>query len=164
MAKSSAPKTKEERAARRSEVKDFIETLGPYSIPVKSLAEKYDVSLQLIYGDIKFWLKKINFKGVELQGRKLIQHAIKNLAIVEELRAKGLPMERIRAVQASCQAADEVVKLLEGFGYKEKIADNLNVVADMPVTINLIEKSVEEIKRDKLANKSKADGDTESTG
>ena len=106
-------------------------------------------------------LKKVNLKGIELQGRKLIQHAIKNLSIVEELRAKGGPMERLRAVQASCQAADEVVKLLEGFGYKEKIADKLNVVADLPVTFNLIEKSVEEIKRDKLTNKSKTSADSE---
>ena len=116
-------KSPEETRARRGEVKGFIETIGPFSVPIKVLAEKYNVTVKVIYNDIKFWLKKIDLKGIEIQGRKLIQHAIKNLSVVEELRAKGAPIERIRAVQVSCQAVDEVVKLLEGFGYKEKIAE-----------------------------------------
>ncbi len=157
-------KTPEETAKRRADVKDFMETIGPYSVPVKTLAEKYSVTLKVIYNDIQFWIKKMSFKKMELEGKKLIMAIRKNLSITESLKVDGTKAEKLKAIQTSNQTAEVYTKLLEQYGFKEKIADNLNVVADLPVTINLIEKSVEEIKRDKLIHKSKAEGDSESSG
>lgn len=163
MEKSSAPKTKEERDLRRAEVKDMMETLGPFSVPAKVLAEKHNVAPTIIYNDINFWIKKIDVKRMGLEGRKIIMSLRKNLSITEELKVKGTHTEKIRAIQASNQTAEVLTKMMEQYGFKEKIADKLNVQGDLPITFNLIEKSVEEIKSEKLnRNKSndkpKADG------
>lgn len=162
MGKPPVQKTPEQRKARRDAVLDFMETLGPYSVPAKVLAKKHDCSVQVIYGDIKFLINKIDIKRMDLEGKKLMMSLSKNLAITETLKNTGTADERIRAVRASNNTAEVLTKIMENYGFKEKIADNLNVMGDIPVTFNIIEKSVEEIKRAKLDrnksnSKSKAD-------
>ena len=152
-----APKSKEEIEKRRSAVKDFMETIGPFSVPVKVLAEEHNVTVKTIYNDIQFWLKKIDVKNMDVQGKKLIMSLMKNMAIVEELKAKGSPSERIKAIQTANQTAEVLTKIMENYGFKEKIADKMDVRSEMPVTFNIIEKSVEEIKREKL-NRNQSDG------
>ncbi len=159
MVKKSGPKTKEERNLRREEVLGFIETLGPYSVPINMLAEKHDVALTIIYGDIKFWIKKMDFRNIDIEGRKLIKSLMKNMSITETLKAEGTVTEKIRAVQASNQTAEVMTKLMEQYGFKEKVAEKVEHSGDLPAIINLVEKSVEEIKRDKLNNKPKAESD-----
>lgn len=125
MAKNSAPKSNEERERRRLEVKDFMENVGPFSVPVKVLAEKFDVAPTIIYSDIKYWLKRLDFKHLDLEGRKLIMMLRNNLAIAEQLAAKGKPQDRIRAIQVMNQSAEQFTKILENYGFKEKIADKV---------------------------------------
>ena len=155
-------KSPEKTAERREEVKDFMEIIGPYSVMIKMLAEKYFVKVKIIYNDIQYWIKKIDLKKMDLEGRKLIMSLRKNFAITEKLRADGTSTEKIRAIQASNQTAEILTKMMENYGFKEKIADKLSVNGNLPVTINLIEKSVEEIKRDKLNNQPEASTDSES--
>ncbi len=157
MEKSSAPKTKEERDLRRAEVKDMMETLGPFSVPAKVLAEKHNVAPTIIYNDIKFWINRIDVKKMDLEGKKIIMSLRKNLSITEELKAKGSHTEKIRAIQASNQTAETLTKMMEQYGFKEKIADKLNVQGDQQIIFQEIIKSNEEIKelKDAKAGSSK---------
>ena len=148
-------KTPEETAKRREEVKDYMETLGPYSVPKKALADKHRVTIKVIYNDIQYWIKKIDLKRMDVEGRKLIMSVMKNMSITEGLKAKGTSAEQIKAIQASNQTAETLTKLMENYGFKEKIAENLNVHAQETI-FNLIVKSVEEIKSEKLDNQPKA--------
>lgn len=150
-----APKSKEETARRRAEVLEFMESIGPFSIPAAVIAKKHGVTVKMIYNDRDFWVKKIDFNKIDLEGKKLIMSLMKNLSITEELKAKGTPAERIKAIQASNQTTEVLTKIMENYGFKEKIADKMEHLGNAPVTINLIEKSVEEIKLGKSNNKSK---------
>ena len=130
MAKSSAPKSKEETQKRRQEVLDFMKTIGPFSIPARALAEKHDCTEQTIYNDRDYLIKKISFKNMGLIGKKVLMHVEKNMSISEEMRAKGNVSDRLRAVQTGNQTADTFTKLLESYGFKQKVADKLDVKQD----------------------------------
>lgn len=157
-------KSQEDRIKRRAEVLSYMESVGPFSIPANTLAEKHGVTVKMIYNDRDYWIKKINFKKIDLEGRKLIMSLMKNMAITEELKIKGTPTERIRAIQASNNTAEAITKLMENYGFKEKIADLHEIKNSRPIDIKLIEASVEEIKNDKDKNKPKAKGIVESSG
>ena len=140
-------KTPEETAKRREDVKEFMETIGPYSVPVKTLAGKHEVTVKVVYNDIKFWLKKLDFKDMDLNGKKMIMSLLKNMSISEELKAKGTPTERIRAIQAGNQTAEVLTKIMENYGFKEKIPDNVNVTGNLPgIIIHEVVKTNEQIK------------------
>jgi len=153
-------KTPEETASRRLEVKDFMESIGPYSVPVKVLAEKHSVTVKIIYNDIQYWIKKIDMKKIDFEGRKLIMSLRKNLAITESIKVddKSSKAERIKAIQASNQTAEILTKLMENYGFKEKIAEKYEVGGEGAI-FNLIEKSVEEIKDAKLKREPAQPGD-----
>lgn len=140
-----APKSKEAAMERRAEVLEFMESIGPFSIPVKDLAEKYRVTVRVIYNDRDFWVKKIDFKKMDLEGRKLIMTLTKNLAITEELKASGTPAERIKAIQASNQTTEVLTKIMENYGFKEKIAEKLEHSGN--IIFNEVTQTIEEIKR-----------------
>ena len=118
-------KTKEERNARRAEVKDFMDTIGPYSVPIKTLAEKYDVTVKVIYNDVDFWVKKIDFKKIDLEGKRLLMGIKKNLALVEAMKVNGNVSDKLKAIKLANETAEVYTKLMEQYGFKEKIADKL---------------------------------------
>ena len=140
-------KSPKETAARREEVKGFMETLGPYSVPIKLLAEKHEVSIQVIYNDIKFLINQINLKSMDLEGKKLISSLMKNMSITEELKNTGTPLERMRAIQASNQTADTLTKIMENYGFKEKIADKQSIELEASLSTFTKEEKLEQIKR-----------------
>lgn len=154
------PKTPEERQKRRDEVLNYMKSIGPFSIPAKSLAKKYDVTPQLIYDDRDYWIKRINFKKIDLVGKKILMSLEKNMELTEILRAKGKEGIRIKAIAASNNTAEVFTKLLENYGFKEKIAEKLDL-REHNVIINEVTKSVEEIKsernRNNLKSKTKSD-------
>lgn len=120
------------------------------SVFLKTLAEKHDVTEKVIYNDIQFWIKRIDMKKMDIEGKKLVMGLMKNMSIIEGLKVSGNPTQQLRAIQTSNQTAEVLTKLMENYGFKEKIADKMDLRADLPVTFNIIEKSVEEIKNEKL--------------
>lgn len=162
MAESKAPKTKEERNARRAEVLSFMKSIGPYSVPVSSMAEKHDCAVNTIYSDIKYLIKRIKFEDMAIEGRKILMSVTKNMSITDELKATGDAMQRLRAVMASNNTSETLTKIFEQYGFKAKVAEKLNVQGNGNI-FNLNEKSVEEIKNDKFNNKPKTGGDAKSS-
>ena len=154
-----APKLPEETAKRRAAVKDFMETIGPYSVPIKTLAEQHNVTVKVIYNDVNFWIKKIDLSKMDLEGRKIILSVRKNMAIVEELKAKGTHAERIKAIQTSNQTAETLTKMMENYGFKEKIAEKHEVAGSLGVVFNEVTKSAEEIKDGRKRDNSKREAE-----
>jgi len=138
----------QERVARRDEVLGFIQALGPFSIPAKTLAEKYRVTVDQIYDDRDFWIKKVKISKVDLIGKKLFMTVEKNLAIAEELRAKGTPSDRLKAVNASNQSGEVITKIMENYGFKEKIADR-HEFEGLAGNFTLVTRTPEQIKNGK---------------
>ncbi len=116
-------KSPEETRARREEVKDFMDTIGPYSVPIKTLAEKHDVTVKVIYNDIDFWIKKINFKKIDLEGKRLLMGIKKNLALIESMRVDGSPADKLKAIKLANETAEVYTRLMEQYGFKEKVAE-----------------------------------------
>ena len=145
-------KSPEETRARREEVRGFMDSIGPYSVPIKVLAEKHNVTVKVIYNDIDFWIKKINFKKIDLEGKRLLMGIKKNLALIESMRVDGSPTDKLKAIKLANETAEVYTRLMEQYGFKEKIADKMEHLG-ASATFNLIEKSVEEIKNAKTGSK-----------
>ena len=121
-----ARKSPEQTRARREEVKDFMDSIGPYSVPIKTLAEKYGVTVKVIYNDIDYWVKKIDFKKIDLEGKRLLMGIKKNLALVEEMKVKGSSADKLKAIKLANETAEVYTKLMEQYGYKEKVAERID--------------------------------------
>ena len=122
-----ARKSPEETRKRREEVKDFMDTIGPYSVPVKALAETHHVTVKVIYNDIDFWIKKLNFSKVDHEGKKLLMGIRKNMALVEAMKVKGSPSDQLKAIKIANETAEVYTKLMEQFGFKEKVAETQKI-------------------------------------
>ncbi len=116
-------KSPEETRARRIEVKDFMDTIGPYSVPIKVLAEKHDVTVKVIYNDIDFWVKKIDFKKIGLEGKRLLMGIKKNLSLIEGMKVDGSPADKLKAIKLANETAEVYTRLMEQYGFKEKVAE-----------------------------------------
>lgn len=146
------PKTKEERDARRAEVLEFMKSIGPYSVPVSTLAEKHNCTVKTIYNDIKFLIKEIKLEDMDVEGRKILMSVSRNMSISDELKASGDDIKRLRAVMASNNTAEVLTKMFEQYGFKEKIADKYRLEGT-PTKLQLIEMSDREIKDEKEKHK-----------
>ena len=145
------PKKKSETKERRAEVLDFMQRAGPFVIPVKSLAEKWNCSLKTIYNDRDALIKKINFSNVTSEGKKILMSVQKNMSIGEILRNEKDPIIRLKAIKAINDSGETFTKLLENYGFKAKVAELHKF--ENPVTINFVTHSNEDIKNDKAKNK-----------
>ena len=146
------PKDKELREKRRKEVFDFIKSIGPYSVPANVLADKHGCTVKMIYNDRDYWIKTIKFKDISFEGKRILMGLMKNMAITEELKANGDATQRLRAVLASNSTAEVFTKMLEQYGFKEKVADK-HEFEGLPTTLQLIEMSDGEIKNEKEKHK-----------
>lgn len=146
------PKNKELREKRRNEVFDFMKSLGPFSVPANVLAEKHGCTVKMIYNDRDYWIRRIKFKDISLEGKKILMSLMRNMAITEELKAKGEGNQRLKAIMASNNTAEVFTKILEQYGFKEKVADKYRLEGAQ-TTIQLIEMSDQEIKDEKEKHK-----------
>ncbi len=171
MGEKTGPKNKEERDTRRAEVLEFMKSIGPYSVPINTMAEKHNCTVKTIYNDIKFLIKRIKLEDMDIEGRKILMSVARNMSISDELKASGDDLKRLRAVMASNNTAEVLTKMFEQYGFKAKIAD-IHKFEGSAATFNLITKSIKEIKDAKIRNKpgtrsdhkSEARRDSESTG
>jgi hypothetical protein len=142
-------------------------TIGGARKQSKTLAEKYKVSRQTIYNDFT-WIvghyKPANLREIKIDLRiardRALQSAMELLAYAMD------PEQKLRGIGAVIAAARHYREELEAWGEKEKMPDKHELSGNVPVIINLIEKSVEEIKSEKRtqpADNPQASGTSEST-
>lgn len=122
----------------------------------KKIAEDYGIGLRQVYKDWD-WIKG-NFKLEDIRQVKIDLTIIRRRALEEAFLALSSEQDKTKAIQTAMNIAKQFREELEAWGEKEKVADKVNVSGNEPVIINLIEKSVEEIKSERISNKSKADG------
>ena len=147
-----APKSKEETKKRREEVLDYMEEDGPFAIPIKDLSEKWKCSKQTIYKDRDSWIKKLKFKDIGLEGKRLLFTIKQNIKLGERLRSRGKDKDRVKAGELINKSAETFTRIMEQFEFKKKIAEK-HEFEGVSATFNLITKSVEEIKDAKDRNK-----------
>lgn len=127
MAKKKAQKPQEERNARRAEVLSVMEDLGPYSVPVSTIADKWKCTRKTIYADIKFLINQVDFKAITEEGKKLLMSIRKNIELAEQLRSRGKDKDRLKAIETLNKSAEMLHRMLVQFGYKEEKAQKLEV-------------------------------------
>ena len=164
-----AQKTPEERNNRRRAVLNWMEKVGPFSLPAAQLAKEHSCDITVIYKDREYIIKRMKLDDMNTIGKKTIMTVQKNLAVGEEIRIHPDVKVRLGAITTINQSAETVTRLLEQYGFKEKIAD-IQRLEGMNATFNLITKSVEEIKdakdrsaRARLGDKPEARGNTKSS-
>lgn len=157
-------KLKKQVEDRRGELVLLINDLGFFKARrlAKSLAEKYEVSYQMIYKDFD-WIKG-HLEPIDLREIKIDLRIGRSRAYSEALDllvgAKN-GEDKIKAINAVILAGKHYREELEAWGEKEKMPDKHQFEA-MPTTFNIIEKSVEEIK-DARKN-ARAGSEPEATG
>ena len=133
--KKSSPKPKDERKQRREEILIYMEDNGPYSVPTTILSEKWKCSRQTINNDINFLIKKINIKDIDKEGKKLLFTIRQNIQLGERLRLRGKDKDRLKAMEITNKSAELLTKLMEQYGFKEKIADKVDLTGGLKIVI-----------------------------
>ncbi len=123
MDESKRKKPQSETRERRAEVLTYLEENGPYSIPVNELSEKWKCSKLTIYKDRDFWIKKIDITKIDDVGKRLIYTIRQNIQLAEQLRKRGSDKDRLKAIDVGNKSAELVTRLMEQYGFKEKIAE-----------------------------------------
>jgi len=113
-------KSAEERTTRREEILNWIERVGPFSVPITELSKKHNCSRNTIYRDIENFIKKMDFKDVQKTGKMVLQTTKQNIKSAEELRIHSNEKVRLGAIGAINNSADTFTRLLAEYGYKEK--------------------------------------------
>ncbi|KKL23499.1 hypothetical protein LCGC14_2424760 [marine sediment metagenome] len=121
----SGPKKPSVTKKRRAEVLASIEESGPYSLPIKDLSEKWKCSIQTIYNDVYFWVRKVDISKINEEGKKLLYTIKQNMRISEQLRKRGSDKDRLKAIELTNKSAELLTKLMEQYGFKERIAEKI---------------------------------------
>jgi len=158
---------KEKRIKRREKVLEMMQLLGPFSVTVGPLAKEFECTTKTIYNDITFLIKQIKIGKIDEVGKKIVASLLINLKEAESLRISTNIKEKIAGIELVNKTVEIWTNMLEKYGFKEKMADKLDVNAQGTV-INLVTKSIQEIKDAKLKgntnrDKSEAGRDTTSS-
>lgn len=134
------------------------------NVPIYQIAKKLKVTQQ----SLSAWVKKGNWRKLKEQNLKKIDENLCELVVNEQMELTRLAQERlIEHINDDLLKPAELVSLTKHrleLVRPRQMTNNLNITSQKDMTINLIEKSVEEIRDGKLNNNSKTSGDTQSTG
>ena len=149
---------KDNTTARRNEILEYLLNFGPFGIPIgtqKEFAEKWECDVRTIRRDVDYVITHTKIPKMQKMGQKFLLGYEKAMKVVAQMLQDEDPDTRMKGVTAFNQTQDHYTKMCENYRFKEKIAENLNISAKETI-FNLIVKSEEEIKRDKLDNQPKA--------
>lgn len=128
-------KPADERRRRRLNVLALMEDSGPYSIPINDLCEKWNCSRPTIYKDISYWIKKLDFSKIDEEGKRILYTIRQNLRISEQLRKRGKDKDRLKAIELTNKSAELLARIMEQFGFKEKVAEKLDLGEGLKIII-----------------------------
>ena len=116
---------------RREEIKNIIEELGLWNVPISHIAQKYSCSRVQIYKDIKTIIRGTPKESLEETSFGLQKAYKKSLRVVQQILADPLSerREKIEAARAIGLLIKHYTELLEDYGMKEKIADKIELKA-----------------------------------
>lgn len=134
------------------------------NISILKISEQLKINKDTFYK----WQKKGNW--IKLKEEAILKSAEKTTNDIITLQSElgRLASEELLTKVKKKKLADKELVSLAKHGLEvirpRQTTNNLNITSNKDMTINLVEKSVEEIKNSKLNNNSKASGDTKGSG
>lgn len=132
------------------------------NVPIYQVAKKLKISQQILSA----WVKKGNWRKLKEKNLKKIDENLCDIVIKEQMEITRLAQERlIEQLNNDLLKPTELVSLTKHrleLVRPKQVQNNLNITSK-DMTINLIEKSVEEIRDGKPNDNSKTSGDIKST-
>jgi len=125
---------------RRNEIKEKAKAIGGiFKLDKRKLARQHSVAVPTIYDDINAILKEVGpdeFKAISYNLMKDYENSIEVLRKIwrDGDVSKGL---RISAIRAFFDGGEKYTKLLEAWGYKEKVADRVDLDVRSGVVLNI---------------------------
>ena len=133
------------------------------NVPIYQIVKRLKVTQQTVSA----WVKKGKWKELKEQNLKKLDENLCETVVKEQMEITRLAQERlIEQLNDDLLKPTELVSLTKHrleLVRPKQTTNNLNITSK-DMTINLIEKSVEEIKSGKPNNNSKTSGDTQSPG
>jgi len=143
-------KQNENMKERRNEVLEYLLNFGPFGIPMgtkKELAEKWNCCVRTIEKDIEFVITHIKIPKMIKLGQKFLIGYEKMMKVAAQLLQDEDPELRIKGMNAYNQTQDHYTKMCEKYGFKEIIADKIELEGNLNYNSLTKEERQAEIKR-----------------
>jgi len=115
---------------RRSEILEYLLNFGPFGVPVgtkKEFAEKWKCCVRTIEKDIDFVITHTKIPKMQKMGQKFLLNYEKAMKVVAQMIQDEDPDVRAKGIVALNQTQDHYTKMCEKYGFKEVIADKIEV-------------------------------------
>lgn len=111
----------------RNEVFNLCDSLGFWNVRPSETAKKLGVTQQSASRWRLQYVEKFGIPNIERMGKELnvnLKPALKELMKIVKL---GNTSQKIQAVRALFESVEKFTKFLENFGYKEKVAEKIDM-------------------------------------
>ena len=136
--------------ARRNEILEYLLNFGPFGVPTgtrKEFAEKWNCSVRTIEGDINYVTLHTKIPKMAKLGQKFLMGYEKTMKVVAQMLQDEDISVRAKGVALFNQTQDHYTKMCEKYGFKEIIADKIEL-EEKPTHTTLSKEECEaEIKR-----------------
>ena len=112
---------------RRTKIRKHIEETGLWNLNKSRLAKEFDVSETQIRKDIKMIIKDMPADRVHEPKVELFNAFIKAQKELRKLLNDGTTSQKIQAINTMIHLSDKFTKLLEDYGLKSKVPDEIKV-------------------------------------
>ena len=142
-------------------IESLIQELGEWNVNCLELSKEWRIPERTLNrwknqivdkrGPLKLDLVANNLQVTMISNIKLCQRQIR---IADSLH------KRMEALKVYNELIKGFTEFLEKYGYKNKVADKIEHIGSIPVQINLIERSIKDIKKDKEEKLARIKDDT----
>jgi len=136
--------------ARRNEILEYLLNFGPFGVPVgtkKEFAEKWNCCVRTIEKDIDFVIRHVKIPKMQKMGQRFLLGYEKAMKVAAQMMQDENPDIRAKGVVAFNQTQDHYTKMCEKYGFKETIADKIEVEGNLNYNMLTKEERQAEIKR-----------------
>ena len=119
---------------RRNEILEYLLNFGPFGVPVgtkKELAEKWNCCVRTIEKDINFVISHMKIPKMQKMGQKFLFNYEKAMKVVAQMILDEDPDVRAKGIVALNQTQDHYTKMCEKYGFKEVIADKIELEGNL---------------------------------
>lgn len=135
---------------RRNEILEYLLNFGPFGVPMgtkKELAEKWSCCVRTIEKDIEFVITHIKIPKMQKMGQRFLIGYEKAMKVAAQMMQDENPDVRAKGVTAFNQTQDHYTKMCEKYGFKDVIADKIELEGNLNYNSLTKEEREAEIKR-----------------
>ena len=130
---------KDDNKKLREMVFDYCDSLGFWNVHPVTIAKKLGTAHQNVSRWKKQWIEKNGIPKIESFGKEMSANSTTLLKELMKLSKLGDNKLKLQAISTFFQSQEKFTQFLESFGYKEKIADKLDVKSENQTKIDLSE-------------------------